>query len=134
MRGLAELTMLLERHDAAERQPTTEVEGAPGFVRAAVKQWNTVRSGTPSASRTRKVSSHAPRVDHQRLAEPGREMDLEPERHLLLVARVLVVEIEPGFADADALLGARERLSMSHSAASFDASCGCKPTVARTIG
>ena len=72
-----------------------------------VKQWNTVRSGTPTSASTRNVSSHASRVvDHEREAEAVRERDLRAERDLLLGARrVVVVEVEAGLPDADHAVG-----------------------------
>ncbi len=59
---------------------------------------------------------------------------MPPERDLLLVARrMLVVEVEAGLTDRDAPLGRRRAVrASSHSASSFDASCGWRPTVAYT--
>ena len=89
-----------------------------------------MRSGTPSSSSTRNVSSHASREwITSGLLDVLREPDLEAERGLLLVARrVLVVEVEAALhRSRRTRRRPRAVRASSHSAPSFDASCGCRP-------
>ena len=60
--GLADVGGALERDDAREAEVRAALEALRASSGPPVKQWKTVRSGTPSASRTSNVSAHASRV------------------------------------------------------------------------
>ena len=91
---------------------------------------------TRSVSSVSSRSGRVQRIAIAQLAVADPRRDLRAERDLLLLGRrVVVVEVEAGLPDADHDGRARRAPTRSsHTSSSSEASCGWRPTVARTSG